>query len=31
VVWVGFLLCALRSLHVLWRHWRDGYAGVDEI
>ena len=31
VCWVGFLLCALRSLQVLWRHWRDGYAGVDEI
>ncbi len=31
VCWVGFLLCAWRSLQVLWRHWRDGYAGVDEL
>ncbi|MGA1318426.1 MAG: TRAP transporter small permease [Rubrivivax sp.] len=28
---VGFLLCAVRSLQVLWRHWRDGYAGVDDL
>jgi TRAP-type C4-dicarboxylate transport system permease small subunit len=27
----GFLMCALRSLQVLRRHWRDGYAGVDEL